>query len=402
MANDQTQQSSPFSPPFSPRGSSPASAGDGGSPSGEKVASGAVPLFSVSDYIAVLNQTLEYAYPSIEIEGEVASFKVNQGKWVFFDLKDASGSLGCFMSLFNLRVPIEDGMKVIIRAAPKVTPWGKFSLTVQSIRPSGEGSLKKSFELLKAKLAGEGLFAPERKRLLPEMPAHIAVISSTGAAGYADFVKILNERWGGLKVDVAHVQVQGEGAAEQLVRAIKYFNEQEVLPEVLVIIRGGGSADDLAVFNDEPLAREIAASRIPTLVGVGHEVDTSLADMVADVRAATPSNAAQIVVPDRKEFTRSLRFLVYRIVNRMDMTIDEQRGDVRRTLEQAWTLFDARAAMLQTQLVTMRQVLGAYDPRAVLARGYAIVRGAVHVGNELTIEQKSSIITAEVRHVEER
>ncbi len=366
------------------------------------MASDQTPLFSVSDYIAVLNQTLEYAYPSVEIEGEVASFKVNQGKWVFFDIKDANGSLGCFMSLFSLRVPVEDGMKVIIRAAPKVTPWGKFSLTVQSIRPSGEGSLKKSFELLKAKLDKEGLFAPERKRVLPEMPAHIAVISSTQAAGYADFVKILNERWGGVKVDVAHVQVQGEAAPAQIVRAIKYFNEQQVLPEVLVIIRGGGSADDLAAFNDEPLVREIAASRIPTLVGVGHEVDVTLADMVADRRAATPSNAAQIVVPDSKEFAGQLRYLVQRILSRMDGLLDERVRQARDTLRQACGLLDARVDLLQSQVVMQRQVLGAYDPRAVLARGYAIVRGQVAKGEKITIEQHTKVITAEVTDVQER
>ncbi len=363
------------------------------------MASDQTPLFSVSGYIAALNQTLEYAYPVVEIEGEVASFKVNQGKWVFFDLKDENGTIGCFMSLFSLRVPIEDGMKVVIRAAPKLTAWGKFSLTVQSIRPSGEGSLKKSYELLKNKLDKEGLFAPERKRSLPEIPAHIAVISSTGAAGYADFIKILNERWGGLAVDVAHVQVQGVDAPEQMIRAIKYFNEQPVLPEVLVIIRGGGSADDLSAFNDEPLVREIAGSRIPTLVGVGHEVDTTLADMVADVRAATPSNAAQIVVPDRRELVSSLRFLVSRILNRVDDLLNERRKVAQDTLQQALALFDSRIDLLAGQLVTTRQVLSAYDPRLVLARGYAIVRGEIHPGSTIIIEQQDKQITAEVKNV---
>src|ERR1035437_9385330 len=131
---------------------------------------------SVSDFIAVTNQTLEYAYPLVEIEGEVASFKVNQSKFIFFDIKDAGGSLGFFMTVWQLRVPIEDGMKVIVTATPKLTQWGKFSLTVKSVRPSGEGALKKSFELLKAKLDSEGLFAPERKRFLPTIPTRIAVI----------------------------------------------------------------------------------------------------------------------------------------------------------------------------------------------------------------------------------
>lgn len=364
------------------------------------MASDQTPKFSVSDFIAVVNQSLEYSFGTVEIEGEVASFKVNQGKWVFFDIKDATGSVNCFMSLFQLRVPVEDGMKVVVRAVPKITAWGKFSLTIQSIRPSGEGSLKKSFELLKAKLDKEGLFSPERKRSLPEIPEHIAVISSTSAAGYADFVKILNDRWGGLKVDVAHVQVQGDSAPEQMIRAISYFNQQETLPEVLVIIRGGGSADDLAAFNDEPLVRAIAASRIPTLVGVGHEVDVSLADMVADVRAATPSNAAQIVVPDRKELTNMLGHLVRRILVRTEGVVDDYLKDTKATLRQGWAMFDTRVDLLQSQLVTSRQVMGAYDPKAVLSRGYAIVRGEAKQGSVITIEQQERIITAEVKDVE--
>ena len=148
------------------------------------------PRFSVSDFLAVVNQSLEVAFSAVEIEGEVASFKVNQNKWVFFDLKDENGSVGCFMSVYGLRTPIADGMKLIVRALPKVTTWGKFSVTVQSYHPSGEGSLRKGFELLRAKLDKEGLFAPERKRVLPAIPVHIGVISSTQAAGYTDFITI--------------------------------------------------------------------------------------------------------------------------------------------------------------------------------------------------------------------
>lgn len=366
------------------------------------MASDQTPIFSVSDFVASLNQTLEYAYPVVAIEGEVASFKVNQGKWVFFDVKDETSSVACFMSLYSLRVPVEDGMKVVIRATPKITPWGKFSLTVQAIRPSGEGSLKKSFELLKTKLDKEGLFAQERKRLLPEVPSHVAVISSTQAAGYGDFVKIINERWGGMRIDVAHVQVQGASAPEQMIRAIKYFNEQRVLPEVLVIVRGGGSADDLATFNDEPLVREIAASRIPTLVGVGHEIDTTLADMVADKRAATPSNAAQMLVPDKREVVSNLHHLVSRILLRMDSIIEGYQRDVNDTIKTAWSLMDARVDLLLGQLVATRQVLGAYNPHAVLERGYALVRGTVAPGEEITIEHTSQIITAEVKNVDNK
>ena len=359
-------------------------------------------IYSVGDFVALLNQTLEYAYPSIEIEGEVASFKVNQGKYVFFDLKDSTASVGCFMTVWQLRTPIEDGMKVIVRATPKLTAWGKFSLTVQQVRPSGEGNLKKSFELLRAKLEAEGLFEAVRKRSLPSMPQHIGVISSTQAAGYADFITILADRWGGMRVDVAHVQVQGEGAADQMIRAITYFNTQQELPEVVVLLRGGGSADDLAAFNDELLVREIAASRVPTLVGVGHEVDVTLADMVADVRAATPSNAAQIIVPDKRELVQTARHSLMRIIDRTEMAINTVSEQMAARLAQAVSRVGYRFDQYEQDLLRQRTMLSAYDPRAVLSRGYAIVRGDMKIGGQLTIETMDRLMNAEVTHVSKK
>ncbi|MDB5178008.1 MAG: putative Exodeoxyribonuclease 7 large subunit [Candidatus Saccharibacteria bacterium] len=360
------------------------------------------PLFTVSDFIALTNQTLEYAYPSVQVEGEVASFKVNQGKYVFFDLKDDAGSIGCFMTVWQLRQPIEDGMKIIVTATPKLTQWGKFSLTVRALRPSGEGSLKKSFELLKAKLSAEGLFAPERKRTLPGVPQHIAIISSTQAAGYADFIKILNDRWGGLKVDVAHVQVQGADAPDQMIRALKYFNEREVLPQVIVIIRGGGSADDLSAFNDELLVREIATSRVPTLVGVGHETDESLADLAADVRAATPSNAAQIIVPDRQEIIRSTRYKVQSVLPRTLQAIEAVRLQLRGTLGQVIETVERHYQQSDDQLGRLRHVLAQLDPSVVLKRGYALIRGEQKVGSRIEIETHRAIIGAKVERYDKK
>jgi exodeoxyribonuclease VII large subunit len=358
--------------------------------------------FSVSDFIALTNQTLEYAYPSVEVEGEVASFKVNQGKYVFFDIKDASGSIGCFMTVWQLRIPIEDGMKVIVTATPKLTQWGKFSLTVKAVRPSGEGSIKKSFEILRAKLDAEGLFAIERKRSLPALPSHIAVISSTQAAGYADFVKILNDRWGGLDIDVAHVQVQGADAPDQMIRALRYFNSRETLPEVIVIIRGGGSADDLSAFNDEPLVREIAASRIPTLVGVGHEIDESLADLSADVRAATPSNAAQILVPDKSEIIRHARSQLQSLLPRTEQAIVARRVELKTGLDHALAVVEYQLDQHTHHLTQLRRVISEFDPQKVLARGYALVRGDIKVGGNIQIEKKDILITAEVQHVSKK
>jgi len=357
------------------------------------------PIFSVSDFIAVVNQTFEYAYPNIEIEGEVASFKVNQGKFIFFDIKDKGGSVGCFMTVWQLRVPIEDGMKVIVSAVPKLTQWGKFSLTVKAVRPSGEGALKKSFELLKAKLYAEGLFAPERKRQLPAAPSHIAVISSMQSAGYADFIKILGDRWGGMRVDVAHVQVQGSSAPDQIIRAIDYFNQQEALPEVIVIIRGGGSADDLAAFNDELLVRSVAGSRVPTLVGVGHETDESLADLAADVRAATPSNAAQILVPDKEEIIRAIHVQVSSLLPRMLQLISQYQQTINLQLISTLKVIESSIDDQQLRLSGLKSILAQLSPNMVLARGYALVRGVVKAGLTIEIETNKAIIKAEVKNV---
>jgi exodeoxyribonuclease VII large subunit len=358
-----------------------------------------LPIFSVSDFIAIVNQTFEYAYPSVEIEGEVASFKVNQGKFIFFDIKDKTGSIGCFMTVWQMRVPIEDGMKVIVNATPKLTQWGKFSLTVKSVRPSGEGALKKSFEILKAKLEAEGLFTLERKRLLPRIPEHIAVISSIQAAGYADFIKILEDRWGGIKIDVAHVQVQGKDSPDQIIRAINYFNQCEILPEVIVIIRGGGSADDLSAFNDELLVRAIASSRIPTLVGVGHETDESLADLAADVRASTPSNAAQILVPDKNEIIRAVRVQVLSVLPRILHIINQYKQSINDNLINILDKIDESINEQLRRISSSRDVLMQLDPNKILARGYALIRGEQKIGAIIQIETNKIIMETEVKNV---
>jgi exodeoxyribonuclease VII large subunit len=359
-------------------------------------------LLSVSDFVALTNQTLEYAFPGVAIEGEVSEYKVSQGKWIFFKLKDEESAIDCFLPAWQLRVPIEEGMKVVVQGSPKLTKWGRFSVTVQAIRPSGEGAIKKSFELLKAKLEAEGLFASERKRPLPTVPQHIAVISSTEAAGYADFIKILNDRWGGLQVEVAHVQVQGDAAPDQMIRALQYFNEREETPEVIVLIRGGGSADDLAAFNDEQLVRAIAASRVPTMVGVGHEVDVSLADYAADVRAATPSNAAQLLVPDRRDLIRSVRSQVASLLPTMLRAVEQTSSNIQDQLGRALQGIEQQLERMFDQLVSRRQVLAQLNPETVLARGYALLRGQPVLGETIEVETARVILEAEVKNVRKK
>ncbi|HUC20379.1 MAG TPA: exodeoxyribonuclease VII large subunit, partial [Candidatus Polarisedimenticolaceae bacterium] len=263
-------------------------------------------IIGVKAFLGILNETLSFAFPLVVVEGEVSSFKVNQGKWVFFDLKDEDATLPCFMPLYQLKVPLEDGMKVRVTGMPKVTNWGKFSFTARSIALAGEGELKRAFILLKAKLEKEGLFAPERKRTLPAIPKTIGLITSGQSAAYADFIKILQSRWGGLEIQLADIQVQGEAAPNQIIQAINYFNQLAVPADVVVIIRGGGSLEDLQAFNNEDVARAIGASRTPILVGVGHEVDVSLADFAADLRAATPTDAARLIVPAREQVLQDI------------------------------------------------------------------------------------------------
>lgn len=326
---------------------------------------------SPSDLLAYINQTLEYAYSSVTMVGEVSEFKVNQGKWVFFNVKDEESSVPCFMTLWSLSSPIEDGMKVVVRGVPKITKWGKFSFTVSKVAPVGEGSLKKAFEMLKKKLADEGLFDISKKRPLPEEIAKIGVISSTQAAGYHDFVKIINSRWGGIKVLTAHTGVQGLDAPEQMIKALKYFNERTDV-DVIALIRGGGSKDDLACFNDEALVRAVAASKIPVITGIGHEVDESLCDLAADVRASTPSNVAELLTRDRK--TEKLA----------------------EKLEAIYQKIIAEIRILESEVSQKKRIIETLNPENILKQGYAILSGDIKIGSVVKITTLEQEIEAEI------
>lgn len=359
----------------------------------------------VSEALELINQTLDQAFPFILIEGEVASFKVNQGKFAFFDIKDSAGSLGCFMMAFQLKFPLEDGMKVRILAQPKITQWGKFSLTVREVMPVGEGSLKKAFELLKAKLEAEGLFDDSRKRALPKIPKRIGVVSSSQAAGYTDFIKILNNRWGGLEIVLVDVPVQGLEAPGQIIGALNYLNELSEPLDLIAVLRGGGSADDLSAFNHEGLVRTVAASRTPVIVGVGHEVDTSLCDLAADVRAATPSNAAEIIVPDKHQILQNVARTVRTAENGINTAIKVFELDTADTVERIHgAAQQAVTAKLET-LKLMRQTLTQLNPQTVLKRGYSLVKHKgrviskttdVTIGDTLNIQVSDGEIGATV------
>lgn len=376
-----------------------------------------------TEFIRELNETFGRDYDEVRIEGEVMSYKVSQGKWIFFDIKDESSSINCFMSLWNLRMPIEDGMKIIVTGTPGITKWGKFSLTVKSIKLVGEGSLKKAYELLKKKLEGEGLFRPEKKRPIPDNLTRLGVISSVNAAGYADFVKIINARWGGMKVTVAHTQVQGAAAPDQIIRALKYFNEHSEV-EAIAIIRGGGSADDLSCFNDEKLVRAIASSKIPVITGIGHEVDESLADLAADKRGSTPSNVAEMLTKDRalekEKIIRAILRAGQVTVQKIEQAKNENRSKVeqlsqkiKRECENYEDLLRQKIKLLsqkirneyghfETLLKQKIKLLEALNPEKVLKQGYAILTGKVSPGSVVKITTLEKEIKAEIKEVYER
>ena len=356
-------------------------------------------IYSVSDFIATSNDIFEKSFPSVLIEGEISSFKVNQNKFVFFDLKDEDSVLGCFMTIWQIRFPLEDGMKVVVQAKPKLTNWGKFSLTIEKIIPKGEGSLKKSFEILKEKLTKEGLFDESRKREIPRNPQKIAVISSIQAAGYADFIKIINERWGGLKIIVAHTQVQGMAASDQIIRAIDFLNSQSELPDVITIIRGGGSADDLAVFNDEELVRAVANSRVPIITGIGHEIDQSLCDLAADFAASTPSNVAQILTPNKFDEMRFLRSKILRTNDLLLSKIAELKKANREKNQEIRDRILQNILDQKREIQAKKRILESYNAQNILAKGYALISGEIATGKEIMIKTIDKTITAEVKNV---
>ena len=331
-------------------------------------------VFSVSDFVAVFNQTITYAYPHVTVQGELANFRVSKNRWVYFDLKDEYSSVKFFGTVYQLSGPLEDGLMVQVSGQPRLHPQYGFSITVQAMRPVGEGSLKRAAALLEAKLAKEGLFDPSRKRPLPYPPRRIGLIASSESAAYHDFTKILNERWGGVGISLADVQVQGDLSPGQIVAALEYFNTHEDPVDVLVITRGGGSAEDLAAFSTEQVTRAVAASRIPTLVAIGHEVDFSLAELAADQRASTPSNAAQLLAPDKRHVLEQLGSVQARLGTYLQRNVSDAHV---RVADSAQSLTQSMAHLLQQQghsLTLRHQVLEAFSPMAALKRGYAIIR----------------------------
>lgn len=371
---------------------------------------------TVSEFLRAVNELLETQV--VWVEGEIADFRVSQGKWVHFDLKDVHALVQCFGLAFRLRTPLEDGMTVRVWGVPRVYPRsGRFSLFVERVEPAGEGALRRAFELLKEQLAREGFFDASRKRPVPRIPERVALLTSPEAAAYSDFINVLRARRGGMDVFLVPVPVQGEGAPAAIVRAIDWVSEQHLDLDALVLVRGGGSLADLHAFNDASVVRALARSRVPTIVGVGHERDLTLADLVADVRASTPSHAAELLSPSRTELDRAVLDLRRRLTLAVSERLRLVSGDTDRLLtaladvarasvervevlsqwmegiraqfassirERAGTL-DRQGVQLRSRvgealrtqshrLAALDRLLAGLHPRRVLARGFSVTR----------------------------
>jgi len=264
-------------------------------------------VYTVSDLTARIRDLLARNFTDVSVQGEISNCRPATSGHIYFTLKDERAQVRCVFfkqQQRGMRFRPEDGLKVTVRGSVSVyEARGEYQIYVESLEPLGRGALQVAFEQLKKKLDTEGLFDPARKKALPLLPSRIGLITSPAGAAVRDVVRILKRRFPNVHLSLFPVRVQGEGAAEEIVQALAHFNRKRSA-DVILMVRGGGSIEDLWAFNEEKVARAIASSVIPVISGVGHETDFTIADFVADVRASTPSAAAELVVQTRREFDK--------------------------------------------------------------------------------------------------
>jgi exodeoxyribonuclease VII large subunit len=291
-------------------------------------------VLTVSALSAQLAAVMEERFPAVWIEGEISNFKVYGSGHAYFTLKDEGAQLRCVLfrtRARRVRFEPKDGLHVMAFGAVEVyAQRGEYQLVVELLEPRGLGALQLAFEQLKERLAAEGLFSPTRKRPLPRFPRKIGIVTSPSGAALRDMLRVIGRRFGEIHIVLAPARVQGEGAAAEVAQGVRELNALGDV-DVIIVGRGGGSLEDLWAFNDEMLARTIAASKIPVISAVGHEVDFTIADFVADVRAATPSNAAELVVKEKRAVVESLADLRVRLRRAMARMMAGQRDRLERT-----------------------------------------------------------------------
>jgi|TARA_Y100000310_G_scaffold214131_1_gene215106 exodeoxyribonuclease VII large subunit len=334
-------------------------------------------VLSVSELNRLVKRLLEDQFPLLLVEGEISNFaRPSSGHW-YFTLKDASAQVRCAMFRNRnrqIRFVPEDGMQVLLHGRVGLYEGrGEFQLICESMEEAGDGALRRAFDRLKQKLAAEGLFAAELKQELPVLPDHVAIITSPTGAAVRDMLTVLKRRFPAIPITVIPVQVQGDQAAAQIVRAIRLANRYQTEPfDLLVLTRGGGSLEDLWPFNEEIVARAIADSQLPIVSAVGHEIDFSIADLVADLRAATPSAAAEMISPDQDEWQQLLQgyhnLFAAEITRRLQSMVERTanlrkriRHPGQRLQDQAQRLDDVEIRLTNTITYRLSQSLAKVD-----------------------------------------
>ena len=352
---------------------------------------------TVNEITLRVKGVLESRFTNVAVQGELSGGKVFSSGHFYGALKDESSKLNLTIwrsSMTRIRFDLEDGMKVIAYGNLEVYPKnGAYSLIATRIEPVGQGELDLAFRQICEKLRQAGLFEADRKRPLPEFPKRVAVITSVSGAALRDFWRVVSDRWPLVELIVIESLVQGDTAAEKLTQAVRSAQEIKDL-DLIVLTRGGGSREDLWPFNDESLAYAIAASRVPVVSAVGHEIDTSVSDLVADFRAATPTHAATNIFPDLREVLQRIDGLDVRLRNALDQRLlqtGRRIDELDRRLVSAGSRVVERAASsvqqaesrlksglqrrmteLETNLVRQAAVLESLSPLKVLSRGYSV------------------------------
>lgn len=362
------------------------------------MASGEPKVYSVSELTGMIKNVIETAFGAVCVRGEISNYVLHSSGHRYFSIKDELSTLRCVMfrsSGARLRFQPEDGM--LVEAKGLLTVYergGQYQLRVESMIPAGLGSLQLALEALKRRLAAEGLFDGSHKKPLPEYPRRIGVVTSPTGAAVRDILRVLGRRFPAAEVILCPVRVQGEGAAEEIALAIEAMNAHRIA-DVLIVGRGGGSLEDLWAFNEERVARAIFASRTPVVSAVGHEIDFTISDLVADVRAPTPSAAAEIVVRDAGEIAAGVAKERLRLDAAVRKSIEDRRRELRRivgsygfrrpldriregvqrvdelrhSIDLQWTAFVARN---REAIRHNEERLRSLDPHGILKRGFCI------------------------------
>jgi len=356
-------------------------------------------ILTVTELVAQAKASLETMFAAVAVQGEISNLNCHSSGHCYFSLKDATAQLSAVMfrdDFRRLRFKPENGLRVILQGRLTVyPPQGRFQMVTSLMEPQGKGSLQLAFEQLKAKLEKEGLFDPARKKPLPVLPRAIGIVTSADGAALHDMLTILDRRHAGLRILICPTKVQGAGAAEDIADSILRLNRDHADLEVLLVGRGGGSLEDLWAFNEEVVARAMAASAIPIISCVGHETDFTIADFVADLRAPTPSAAAELVIQAKEDLLSGVATLLSRLTSQMNYRLGEFEQRLRhalssRMLQKPTAMLDdylqdidtLRERLLQMirhsagnwekDFARLGEKLNLLSPLGTLARGYAI------------------------------